>query len=180
MKDDVIETERLILRPISTSDIERFAQIWCKKDVMKFIPGYVLTESQTANKINGYIESLNENTIGGWWVLIQKSDQKIIGSRLLRPFKGLSEEDKQNIGEILEIGCAIDKPFWGKGYSAESAMALINKAVQYYKYPKIGAITTSDNIASQNALKKIGMVFERPVNINNELYKLFVLNLNEI
>jgi GrpB-like predicted nucleotidyltransferase (UPF0157 family)/GTPase SAR1 family protein len=58
----------------------------------------------------------------------------------------------------IEIGYRLYKKYWGKGYGTEVAKALINWGFKHLPVSKIVAFVHPDNTASQQILKKSGMI----------------------
>jgi len=59
-----------------------------------------------------------------------------------------------------EIGWRISDKFWNKGYATEAAMACIKYAQEKKLCNRLYSFTAVPNIASENAMKRIGMSFE--------------------
>jgi ribosomal-protein-alanine N-acetyltransferase len=59
-----------------------------------------------------------------------------------------------------ELGYWIGVPYWGNGYAAEAATAIVQFGFETLKLHRIFASHTTNNPASAKVLKKIGMHYE--------------------
>jgi RimJ/RimL family protein N-acetyltransferase len=75
---------------------------------------------------------------------------------------GLVERDGL---DCPDIGYAFLARHSGKGYATEAARAVLAHARETLGHPKIVAITTPDNTASQRVLEKIGLRFVQMINL---------------
>jgi RimJ/RimL family protein N-acetyltransferase len=64
-----------------------------------------------------------------------------------------------------DVGFALLQQHWGQGYAAEAAAACLTDGYGRLGLPRIVGITKPDNIGSQRVLEKIGLVFERMVQL---------------
>ncbi len=55
-----------------------------------------------------------------------------------------------------ELGWIISKDYWGNGYAAEAASAIINFAIQELKIRKFIAHCDSENVSSSRVMEKLG------------------------
>ena len=73
----------------------------------------------------------------------------------------------------IELGYAMFKPYWGKGYASESVKGGLDYAFRHLHLPWIIAITQTGNIASQSVLLKCGFVQEENINDKGRMVNLF-------
>ncbi len=144
----IIETDRLFLRKLKTSDAEKLSLVLSDPKSMEHYPHpFSLEEVQEwiARNIQRYKE------LGfGLWAVIRREDNVLIGDC------GITI---QNIdGELLpELGFHIIRDYSKNGYATEAAHACLNYAKKELKYKSIYSYTRASNIASQGVSKKIGM-----------------------
>ena len=76
-----------------------------------------------------------------------------------------------------DLGFAFLERFWGQGYAAESARAVLAEAFSTLRLPRVVAITSLDNEASIAVLTKVGFTFERLIRLREvgEPVRLFSL-----
>lgn len=93
---------------------------------------------------------------GEWIGLIIEKDKEVIGDCAFKIE-----------GNFAEIGCNISPVFQGKGFAKESLKLLISYLFDNYEIQEVVAITDSENIASINLMKSLGL--QKDNNFHNEL-----------
>ncbi|MDN3505731.1 MAG: GNAT family N-acetyltransferase [Simkaniaceae bacterium] len=71
---------------------------------------------------------------------------------------GLIHLAMQHDNPEVELGYLLYEKFWGKGYATEVAQELLRWGLEELELPSIIGAVRKENKASQNVLKKIGMV----------------------
>ena len=61
----------------------------------------------------------------------------------------------------VEIGWRLGRQFWGQGYASEAAHATLEFALQDRGLDRVISINRVGNDASENVMRKLGMVLER-------------------
>jgi RimJ/RimL family protein N-acetyltransferase len=61
----------------------------------------------------------------------------------------------------VEIGWRLGRQFWGQGYASEAAHATLEFALQDRGIDRVISIARMGNDASENVMRKLGMVPER-------------------
>lgn len=141
----MIETERLILRPLSIEDADDvFA--WASDPVVNKYMSYPLHThiSQTQNWIN----SLSECNEFGF---CRKDSGELVGAGSIT----YTEEF-----DAYELGYNLNKKCWKKGYATEAAKAMIQWAYQSRGARDFFARHANENRASGNVIRKCGFQFE--------------------
>src|ERR1700730_4212435 len=109
----IIETERLILRPISPSDYEDLCELDTDPAVRSFFPEGPLNREQIQRELDRHIA---EWAVGfGIFAVIEKKTNRFIGR------SGFA----QLPSGIVEFGYLIIQELWGQGYATEAAKALL-------------------------------------------------------
>ena len=146
----MLETERLILRPMNESDIEGVFEMRRDVDVMRYIREPVSSRREAENWVNLISSRWAKDKIG-FCSLIEKASGKFAG------WCGLWELKES--GET-EVGYAVAKEFWGRGYASESAAAFLNYGFSRLNLEKIVAVARPENTASRRVMEKLGMNFD--------------------
>jgi RimJ/RimL family protein N-acetyltransferase len=145
----IIETDRLFLRELSENDYQDLCEILQDKDVM-----YAYDHPFSDDEVKSWYKRLMTDHYKkhgfGLWVVIHKETTEFLGQC------GLTVQTV-NGEEYFEIGYHLKKKHWHKGYAAEAALGCRKYAFEILKAPKVYSIIKSDNIASQNVAKRIGM-----------------------
>ena len=142
-----IETERLILRPMTVEDAEQVF-VWCSDpEVNRFMPYPLYTDVE---KVREWISSIKESSNEYGFEL--KETGILIGSGSISP----SREEG-----VYEFGYNLRRDCWGKGYATEAAMAMIAWAHDVLGINEFTATHALANTASGNVIRKCGLTFDR-------------------
>lgn len=148
-KIPTIETERLILRPLSVDDAESVFKWTGDERVARYMiyPRHENPEITKAWLISlGTLE--NEYT----WGFVRKSDNKLIGSGGIRH---RIDENVWSFGYNLRYDC------WGQGYATESAKRMIQYAIAEHNAREFVSEHAEENPASGRVIEKCGLKFDR-------------------
>ncbi len=155
-----LTTERLVLRKLATSDAEFILRLLNEPSFLQFIGDKGVRNLDDARQyiLNGPIASYQKNGFGLYLVSL-KVDNTPIGMCGLLKRASLPDVD---------IGFAFLPEFWNKGYALEAAVAVMIYGKDVLKLPRIVAITNKDNHASGKLLNKIGLRFDRLINLDGD------------
>lgn len=154
------ETDRLILKPTDETDDSFILELLNTPKWIKNIGNRdVHTLEDAQNYIKQRITGDFEKKGYGNYLVIRKSDGAKLGSCGLYDRKGL---------EGIDIGFAFLPQHERKGYAFESALRIRDAAFQEFDIPKLCAITTKENVASQRLLEKLGLNFIKIVNLPDD------------
>jgi len=145
----ILKTENLILRPLRPTDLDdlyEYAIDPAVYDLGMWRP-YPSRESCAEH----LAELLREQEDGRlwWWALEAKSDNKMIGRCQL-------SEVVPHVGRA-DIGYALHKHYWGKGYMTEAIHCVLNYAFEDMQLNRVAAEVLAANAASIHLLEKMGM-----------------------
>lgn len=152
----ILETDRLIIRDHKESDLENHHLLISDPEQMTYIED-IKTNSLKESKENldFSIKESNSNERKCYFFLVEiKETHEFVGS------VGFTIMDQNNQGGHAEMGYFILKKHWGKGYTTEASKAVIDFAFQSLGLHKISAGCNAKNTASENIMKKLGMVKE--------------------
>jgi len=162
----ILGTERLVLREFSIDDAEFILTLLNTPAWLEYIGDKnVRTLEDAVNYLeNGPIKSYKENGFGLWLTSL-KNNSTPIG------MCGLVNRDSL---KDIDIGFALLPEYSKLGYGYEIANATINYATHILQINKVVAITDSNNIPSIKLLNKIGLQFEKTLNLSeNDTVLLF-------
>jgi len=145
---DVINTERLALRPIVESDAQKIATFAGDIDVARMTS--TMPHPYPVMSAEFFIMTNRENRRRGLcynYAITQSTNNDLMG--VVGLFKRGSEA-------ALELGYWIGKPFWSYGYTTEACQALIKEAKTSLGVTRIVAGVFVDNPASIKVLTKLG------------------------
>lgn len=148
----VLETDRLVLRRLSTHDAEFILGLLNEPSFLRYIGdrGVRTVEDARAYIAKGPIDSYDRHGFG-LLLVSRKEDGVPIG------MCGLLRRDAL---PDVDVGFAFLPAFWGKGYAFESAAAVLSYGREVLGLNRIVAITSPENEGSIRVLTKLGMRFE--------------------
>jgi RimJ/RimL family protein N-acetyltransferase len=148
----IIETERLMLRPLTMDDLPEILRMRADEDVVRYLGGLAKqTPEFGTQRMRFYLECIEKYGYG-MSAVVRKSDGVFIGWGGLQPLEETGE---------TEVGYGFDKPYWGQGYATELAAAWLRYGFEEAKLARIVAVAIPENTASRHVMEKLGMRFER-------------------
>lgn len=147
-----LETERLILRPLTAADVESLVALDADPAVMRYLSGGAPTPRDlVANKfVPGILLDYERFPGFGVWAAVERPSGDFIGWFSLRPADGYRRDE-------ASLGYRLRKSAWGNGYATEGARALIRKGFAELGVRRVVATTYQDNHASRRVMEKVGM-----------------------
>ncbi|MFK4566378.1 GNAT family N-acetyltransferase [Enterococcus sp. UD-01] len=139
-----LETERLILRPVSLADAEDMFEYASDEETVVFVFPQHQTLKETRENIANYF--LTE-PLGKYGIELKETG-KLIGTIDLRV-------DEQN--SIAEIGYALNKHFWGQGLMPEAGREILRVGFEKLRLIRIFASHDIKNPQSGRVMEKLGM-----------------------
>lgn len=143
-----IDATRLCLRWISERDVEAFYAIYSHPEVMRYWSTPPLANREVA-------ASLIKEIHDGWqrrallkWGIALRSDDQLIGSITLF---NLDFNNRR-----AEIGYALGRDYWGRGYMNEALMALLKYAFEVLDLHRLEADIDPRNTASIKTVERLG------------------------
>jgi RimJ/RimL family protein N-acetyltransferase len=149
MQKLIIDTERLEIRNLKTSDLSDFHFYRSNPAVTKYQDFDVFTIEQADEFIKGQLDK--EFGKAGEWVqygIENKMTGKIIGDCAIK----LDQYDIR----IAEIGITISHTEQKNGYARETLVAILNLLFSIDDFHRVTEIVDAENIASINLLKSVG------------------------
>lgn len=162
MNTPTIETERLVIRPLSISDEAEFvSELTSNPEIMKNLSEECETPTKQKECAALYIESYSSlwrsHGYGGWAVCAGTSEFAKRG-RLLG-FCGFGLGQIDNAGP--ELAFAYGKLFWGKGIATEATRACLDWFFVRACHERCYVCHHSWNNASKKIIGKLGFVYNR-------------------
>jgi ribosomal-protein-alanine N-acetyltransferase len=141
-----LETERLLIRPLTVEDLEALHTVFSDPQVMRHVPGGARDSDGTRARLQSLIDHQRENGFSKWAV-VERESGAVIGDCGLQYLDG---------GPDIEIGFHIVRSRWGRGYATEAARACLIWA-RVERPERIVAIVDPANVASVRVLEKLGL-----------------------
>jgi RimJ/RimL family protein N-acetyltransferase len=170
VRDDEIETERLILRRWRPTDLDALTAVFAKPEVWWF----PLQRGYTADETRAFLDRKLElwSTQGySQWAAVAKPDT-LIGFLGLQPPGFLPE-----VMPTVEIGWRFDPDFWGRGLATEGGRAALRFAFEVLGLDHVVSIYEPENVASGSVMERLGMRLDREtvhpeLGVDLRVYKL--------
>ena len=146
-KYPTIETERLLLRPVTLDDAEAMFEYASDRENTRYTFPTNQSLEETKNNIAQFYLA---NPLGRWGIEL-KSTGQFIGTI-----------DLHKIDTVLKkaaIGYIINQKYWNQGLTTEANRAVIELAFEKIGMNKLTALHDKDNPASGKVMEKSGMRF---------------------
>lgn len=162
MMDKIIsmETERLLLKPISADDAGLILELYNSPKFIEFIGDRNIRTIEDAENyiVEKFLPQIERLGFGNY-LIVRKSDGVKIGAVGIFEREGL---------DVHDLGFSFLPEFEGQGYGFESASKLLKTAFNEFGLKKISAITTQTNFSSQRLIEKLGLKYLKNVNLPND------------
>lgn len=153
----VLETARLDLRRVETKDAPLFLELLNDPAFIRFVADRgVRTAEQAADYIAEKILPSYEKHGFGFYVMELKTNGEAIG------ICGLIKRDTL---DDVDVGFSILRRHWGHGYATEAARAVVDYGRRECGVPRVVALVAADNSNSINVLTKLGLRFEKTIEL---------------
>lgn len=153
----ILETERLIIRPLEEADRDAFAALHADPEVKRYFPG---TSSRAeADKMFDTFRARYEQHGYFFMATVHKATNQMVGTIGLAPLR-------PEISDILEhpaateIGWLLGANMWNQGLASEGARAWLDYGWNKLGLNEIVAFTVAQNYPSRRVMEKIGMQYE--------------------
>lgn len=148
MKHYILQTPRLILRPLTTADAEAVF-IWCSDPkVNRFMPYALYTKVEDVRR---WLETVEKDEKHYEFGFLCKENNLLIGSGGIGP---------ENDNRLWNIGYNLRSDCWNQGYATEAAKAMIDFAYREFDIHDFCANHAVKNAASGKVMEKCGMHFD--------------------
>ena len=150
MKTPILETERLILRPLCIGDVEAVFEWASDERVTKYM---IYPTHKSIETTLEWLQSIDHSTDTAYdFGFVEKASGKLIGSGGL-----YWEYDSKQ----WRIGYNLRFDRWHKGYATEAAQEIVRFAKEELHAYRIGSCHAVDNPNSGRVLRNCGLVFTK-------------------
>lgn len=144
-------TDRLQLRIFRIEDFEAHARICADPEVMRYIHAGPLSPVGAWWQIARYLGHWQLRGYG-MWAVIERDTNRLIGH--------LGFLDPEG-GEGFELGWALARDAWGKGYALEGTRAAVQHAFADLERDHIACVIHPENARSIRLAERLGATLER-------------------
>jgi RimJ/RimL family protein N-acetyltransferase len=152
----VIETERLILRPLELFDAEAMFEMDKNPEVHKYLwQNPTKTVDENIKIIEMVQQQYQERGIGRFATILKETGEFIGWTGI----KFVNDHVENGNTNFYDYGYRLNEKFWNKGYATEASIAWLDYAFKQMKIDKMNAYTHAENGASNHILQKVGLKF---------------------
>jgi ribosomal-protein-alanine N-acetyltransferase len=167
----ILETPRLVLRRLEPSDLEALFALYRDPEVRRYFPDGTLTREETKEELEWFLHGHPQNPKLGLWATLDRKSEAFLGRCGLLPWEieGKSE---------IELAFLIDKAQWGCGVATEVAEAIKGYAQRILGLQRLICLVMPGNSASVRVAEKVGMSFERELQLKGIQCHVYSCTLN--
>ncbi|MBA3664656.1 MAG: GNAT family N-acetyltransferase [Bacteroidetes bacterium] len=147
-----LSTARLILKRITSADLQELFAIRSNKETMRFIPRPIAKVPADAQTVIDMIDTAINNNEGINWGLYPKDTNKLIG------VLGYVRINKGNAR--AEVGYVLNADFHRKGYTEEALNEILNYGFTTLNFNCIEAVINPENTPSVRLIEKLNFIKE--------------------
>lgn len=151
MTDSILQTDRLLLRPLQPGDAELHFRMLNSPAIMEHLGGPM--ELDVIAQKHAKAMDLYKREGFSFLFVIERETGELVGHCGL---KRVDHENAKNEGDF-EIGWIIRDDRWRRGYAMEAVTAVLEWAFQTHDAPLVVALTSGRNQASWRLMEKLGM-----------------------
>jgi RimJ/RimL family protein N-acetyltransferase len=141
----VIETHRLVLRPLGLADIDEFAALHDDPEVTRFVRRLERPEAEERLRL-AEREWLERGH--GMFAVLDGASGRFLGRVGLKYWPQFDE---------TEVGWVLRRNAWGHGYATEAARACLDWGFSSLDVPYLTAMIQPENDASIRVARRLGM-----------------------
>jgi len=157
--NEIIETERLRLRVPRPDDADAFAELLGDPEVMQFLGGETVPRADVPAVIEKWLGRWQANGFGPF-VIERRDDGVIVGRAGLivwdtRDWRNTTLADAGDFAQP-ELGWALARASWGKGYATEAAGAVREWARRERGIGRLISLINPANVRSALVAERLG------------------------
>ena len=146
MTEDVFVTERLYVRRLQSSDVDKFFEMQSDPEVMRYVKP-VMTSEESRMELDRFMSYYDTHRFYQIWAVVEKTDNSFVGICGVY----LNEKDE------YEIAYRLLRNVWGMGYGVEVASNLIDYCFSVLNISTIVGYAYQHNVGSIKILEKLMM-----------------------
>jgi [ribosomal protein S5]-alanine N-acetyltransferase len=149
----VLETARLLLRPLTREDEPALAAVLCDAETMRWYP-----RPLTGAEVGEWIERQMSRYSSGSGLLgaVEKLTGRLIGDC------GVVWQEIEGRMEA-EVGYHVNRARWNQGFATEAARAVMVDAFHRLDIARVVSMIRPENVASRRVAEKNGLTIDRVI-----------------
>ena len=169
MDDLLLQSPRLYLRLMQSSDFDDLLRIFGDPHVMASFGGAVFNREQMEIWMNRNIDHQIQHGYGLFSVIL-KSEGLLIGDCGL-------EHMELDGDQAAELGYDFRSDYWNQGFATEAAAVVRDYAFNVLKLPRLISLIRVGNAASKRVSEKIGMRLVAEITRNDIAYWKYAVDV---
>ncbi len=154
--DLLLETHRLILRPLALSDAQDMFDMNKNPEVHKYLWQTPEEKIDESIKVIEYVQKqYAENNIGRYATILKETGEFVGWTGI----KFVNDHTENGNTNFFDYGYRLSEKFWNKGFATEASVFWLDYGFKKMKIDKMNSYTHSENGASNHVLQKAGMNF---------------------
>ena len=145
---DLLETPRLVLRELTPGDLDFVATVMAHPEVMRFYP-HTFDRAQAGTWLEYQLERYRRDG-PGFWLAAERETGGPVGQ------VGLPIQEVEGVREP-EVAYTLHRPFWGRGYATEAAIAVRDAAFDRWRFDRVISLIQPANRTSRRVAERVGM-----------------------
>jgi RimJ/RimL family protein N-acetyltransferase len=141
----LIETERLLLRPLTTSDLDEFVAMHAAPEVMRTMGPF--DRDRSRDRLQAAEREWAERG-HGLMAVVERDTGRFLGRSGLKYWPQFDE---------TEVGWVLHPDYWGRGFATEAGRACVEWGFRTLEVPYLTAMILSDNVRSLRVAARLGM-----------------------
>ena len=148
-----------MLRLPRLADADDLAESFEDPEVMRFIGGEIVSKADVPEVVQRWLDRWRENSLGHF-VLERQDDGHVLGrvGFVVWDTRTWTQSTFADAGEHAqpELGWALARAHWGRGYATEAALAARAWGYRERGIRRLISLITPENVASQRLAQRLG------------------------
>jgi RimJ/RimL family protein N-acetyltransferase len=163
----LLNTPRLLLRPLSEVDFDDYAALCSDAEVMRYVGDHGSLSREDAWR--QFAMLVGHWTIRGYgmWALEERFSGAFVGRVGLHYPDGWPDR---------EVAWALVRTYWGRGFAFEAATAVLRVAFDTLGWQRIISLIAPANLRSIRLAERLGQRYERTLELRGHEVKLYSLD----
>lgn len=161
-----LDTPRLRLRQLANTDFDAYASLCADAEVMRYVGDHGPLSREDSWRQFAMLVGHWELRGYGMWAVEELSGGAFVGRVGLHYPEGWPDR---------EVGWALARPYWGRGYALEAVSAALRVAFEMLHWPRVISLIAPLNHRSIRLAERLGERFERGLLVRGHQVGLYAL-----
>jgi len=161
-----LDTPRLRLRQFAESDLDEYAELCADAEVMRYVGDRGPLSRDDAWRQLAMLVGHWALRGYGMWAVVELGSGAFVGRVGLHYPEGWPEP---------EIGWALARRYWGRGYAFEAATAALDIAFDRLGWSRVISLIAPSNLRSIRLAERLGERFERSLVVRSHELSLYAV-----